>query len=300
MITLIIATKNRPEKLKHLLSSIKTSNNIETIVINQGKDVEIKNTIKPFPKLNITYRHYPTGGKSKALNNAFKLAHGDILVFTDDDCIASTNWLESVESYYKNHPEIDGVFGKTLPFEPKKHKGLLCHTVFTKKRSYITNDPHITFYRDLGIGNNMSFRLNVIKKVKFFQEWLGVGSVSKAGGIEGEFIYRVLKSNFTLAYEPSIVVYHDKWLTWEEEEILQSKYFIGTTAFYFYHLIKSKDVDLVKNILELRFHFTDKLKTVINKIRHFKLPTRELYFLFIDLKSFFSGVHLGITEGKRK
>jgi len=300
MISIIIATKNRPVKLKKLLASIKSSTSIETIIINQGDNSEIKNIIKHFPRLNIIYRHLPKGGKSKALNKAFSLASGDIYVFTDDDCITDKNWLKNIESFYNKSPNVDGVFGKTLPYEPSKHRGLLCHTVFTKKNKFITNNPNITFYKDLGIGNNMSFRANVVKKVKFFQEWLGVGSISKAGGIEGEFIYRVLKNNFTLAYEPSIVVYHDKWLTWEEEETLQSKYFIGTTAFYFYHLIKSKDTKLIKNIFELRFHFTEKIRSVCNKIVHLKFPYQELFFIFIDVKSFFKGMLLGINKAKNK
>lgn len=302
MISILIATKNRPRQLTQCLRSIQACryDNLEIILSDQGDFITTKKILLKFPRLRITHLKTPYGGKGAALNIGLKSAKGDIFAFTDDDCIVDKHWLSHIELYLRTHPNITGVFGKTVPYKPKLHRGLLCRTIFEKSTPFITNNPYIVHYRELGIGNNMTFRRVVFKKIKGFKEWLGVGSVSQAGGIEGEFIYRTLKNNFILAYEPLINVQHNKWLTEEEEEILQTKYIIGTIAFYCYYIRLTYDIKLFRNIIDLHFHVVSKLRDIVEQFSNGVFPKRTIKYLFLDFRSYYLGILLGVRQAGKE
>ena len=49
-------------------------------------------------------------GKCKVLNEAVKIANGDILAFLDDDVIVDADWLDATEELrrgFVEHPELD-------------------------------------------------------------------------------------------------------------------------------------------------------------------------------------------------
>jgi glycosyltransferase involved in cell wall biosynthesis len=298
MISVLIASRNRPKQLDRCLRSLAKCKhkNFEIILVDQGNSDITKNILSKFPFLAITHLQCTYGGKGAALNKGLKSTRGTIIAFTDDDCVVDKYWLSRIERYFHAHPDIAGLFGKTLPYKSQLHKGLVCRTVFTKNIPFTTRNPYIIHYKKLGIGNNMIFRRSVINKIGGFKEWLGVGSVSQAGGIEGEFIYRALKNKCTLAYEPTIIVYHDKWLTEEQEEILQTKYIIGTTAFYCYYIWLARDTKLLPNLIDLRFHITNKLITIVKQFSHGKLPRQTIKYLCLDLQSFYLGISLGLKQ----
>ena len=302
MISIIIATKNRPKQLAQCLRSIEVCryDNLEIILSDQGDFYTTQKMLCKFPHIRIIHLKTPSGGKGAALNIGLTSAKGDIFAFTDDDCIVDAHWLSHIEQYLHNHPSIAGVFGKTVPYRPQLHKGLLCRTTFDSDKPFVTNNPYIIHYKELGIGNNMTFRRIVFKKIKGFKEWLGVGSVSQAGGIEGEFIYRALKNNFILAYEPSIKVEHNKWLTEEEEEILQTKYIVGTIAFYCYYIRLTRDIKLFRNVLDLHFHVTNKLRDMVEQLSDGVFPKQTITYLFLDFKSYYLGILLGVRQAGKE
>jgi poly-beta-1,6-N-acetyl-D-glucosamine synthase len=83
--------------VKSLLAS--TYKNLEIVVVNDGStdrsDAMMRNFIEKYERemtdipghVKIIYHYQQNGGKGSALNAAIKLAHGDILVSIDADCI---------------------------------------------------------------------------------------------------------------------------------------------------------------------------------------------------------------------
>src|SRR5687767_1234031 len=47
----------------------------------------------------------PTPGSYAARNAALKIAKGDIVGFTDSDCIPDENWIKRAVDYFNNNPE---------------------------------------------------------------------------------------------------------------------------------------------------------------------------------------------------
>jgi len=60
-------------------------------------------------------------GPAAARNVGIENADGEIIGFTDDDCVASPNWIENAVPFFDNET-ITGVQGCTLPLPPLKEE----------------------------------------------------------------------------------------------------------------------------------------------------------------------------------
>jgi len=191
-ISVLIATKNRPEDLRRCVSSI--LNNIyeqpfEIIVADQGKTHGAEGVVRSLRTKNIRYRVIRKKGKAHALNACLRIASGRLLSFTDDDCVVSPNWLATIEANFVKYPAVGGIFGSTFPYRPERHPREVCPATFFLNKEHTIHNPYSIHYRTLGLGNNMTFRRNVTDHVGAFREWIGPGVSFSAGGEDSDYIY---------------------------------------------------------------------------------------------------------------
>lgn len=236
MISVIVATKNRPDQIIPCILSIKKNTKVpyEIIICDQSHTQKTYSTTRT---LSIRYSHVPRGGKSAALNKGIELAQYNILAFTDDDCIADEAWLTHIAATFKQNKGVAGIFGKTLPYHPQKHKGLICPSTFNggNKKKHVTTPSYHA--RHIGYGNNMAFRRKVLKKLGGFKTWLGPGSIG-SNAEDAELALRVLIGGHTLQYNPSVTVYHNKWLSNNEMRRQNLSYVTGELACYTYFFMQ--------------------------------------------------------------
>ncbi len=255
MISVCINTRDRHQALTGCLKSILASKykDFEIIVIDQSTEKVPKHILDFMVKNKITYVLDSGKGAGRAKNISLKLARGEIVAYTDDDCLVSPNWLGQIASFFKKNKDIAGVFGGVSAFAPKKHQGFYCPCTVGRTKAEVISSP-CKHWLYLGFGNNMAFRKKALKRVGGFRDWLGPGSVGKNAD-DAEVALRLLTSGNRLAYEPKIVVFHNRWLT-ATQSIKQSfAYGSGETACYGYYFFlgskfcKTVVIDSFKNAL---------------------------------------------------
>lgn len=86
-VSVIIPVYNRPEMLLHALDSVYLQNysSIETIVIDDCSEMDIKSKIKNHPLRPVFVRHSSNKGAGAARNTGIKLARGNFITFLDSD-----------------------------------------------------------------------------------------------------------------------------------------------------------------------------------------------------------------------
>lgn len=99
LVSIIVRTCNRPKVLRECLISLRhqTYENIEIVVVEDGKNTAEEMIREEFSDLNIIYQS--TGknvGRSKAGNTAMSLAHGKYLNFLDDDDMFYADHVETL------------------------------------------------------------------------------------------------------------------------------------------------------------------------------------------------------------
>lgn len=237
VISIIISTRNRPSYLKDLLRSLsrQSCENFEVIVLDDYSDkdqwqktMEIVKALKTQIEIDLirNSRHL---GIAASLNRGVRSSKGDILVFTDDDCIASEDWLVGLVKHYVS-PHIGGVGGRVIPVENDVFRPLSSRSSFKIGRIYpdgmITSNfdlkrDHVVAVDHLS-GANMSFRRDVFQEVGGFD----IAYTGNAYRFETDFALRARKLGYELLFDPHAVVYHrragvggnrispEKWYYW--------------------------------------------------------------------------------------
>jgi len=241
--SIIIGTHERKKYLQEVLESLKVLDykGYEVIVIDSAKEP----LDKTHQKLCNTYIHSP---KDKALsikrNIGLKKAKGDFVVYTDDDCEFSKDYLKEILKPLKNK-EIMCVTGKTIAHKNYLKEGFEKYFSFNlgNKEKEINFNLFLNPWR-IGHGNNMAYRKEIFNQVGLFDENLGVGAKGERSE-DTDMFYRVLKKGYKIYYNPKAIIYHKHLIKKEQlprmallngygSYILLKKHFPGLHALIYY------------------------------------------------------------------
>lgn len=218
-ISIIVSTRNRPSYLKDLLRSLSRQycGDFEVIVLDDYSDKDqwqkttgIVEALKTQMEIDLI-RNNRQLGIAASLNRGVRFSKGDILVFTDDDCITDENWLVGLVKHYVN-PRIGGVGGRVIPAENDVFRPLSSRSSFKIGRIYpdgrITSNfdlkrDHVVAVDHLS-GANMSFRRDIFQKVGGFD----IAYTGNAYRFETDFALRVRKLGYELFFDSHAVVHH--------------------------------------------------------------------------------------------
>jgi cellulose synthase/poly-beta-1,6-N-acetylglucosamine synthase-like glycosyltransferase len=236
MLSVLIATRNRPERILECVRSVNKNgyHNYEILVIDESNNSLTKSCLEKLDLRHLRYFKFNRVGKSCALNYGIKKAHGEIVCFTDDDCVVSSNWLKNITAKFYSRPNVSAVFGRTLPYAPELNPGLICPSTFNNRVASTIVKP-CNHWEKIGFGNNMAFRKDVLKKLGGFKEWLGPGSIGVAAE-DADLSMRALLSNEVIHYSPDVVVHHNSWFTKAEIQKKEIEYFTGGVLCYGYYM----------------------------------------------------------------
>lgn len=112
-VSVLIITKNRRPLLSQALKSI------EALDYPREKlqVVVVEDTDEPLAPPGVVYIARPPDGRGFGFvrNISVEAATGEILAFTDDDCVVDRGWLRELVTPMLIHPDVAGVGGAVLP-----------------------------------------------------------------------------------------------------------------------------------------------------------------------------------------
>lgn len=280
----IIIPSNRYQKIPQ-----KTVNIIEK---SKTPTVFVKQNLPPFynkhPYITEIISHQTGVSRARNLGIKYAIKHGaKILAFTDDDCIITKNWIKNINKTFTN-PNVDVVFGRTLPYQPQKHLDFYCPCTFSKKNKKTILNP-TSIVENVGTGNNFAITSKLIKKVGLFSTALGPNT--KIPGSEDiDYFIRIIKNNFPTYYQNKALIYHNKWLSKKELFSLYQKYTFAITYVYCYHTFHT-NIQYFKILLNLfikdfLYYFTY-LKQITHPLSFIKLIINHTKIICSYFKGFF-------------
>ncbi len=177
-ISIIVAARNEEKYLENLLKILTTQNyeNYEVIIANDRSTDSTQLIIENFHKRNPSRLKFVTIleeskdfiGKKNALNEAIKKSSGEILAFTDADCVPSRNWLNEINRMYEK--DVDIVAGYSPLISQKNSKFL--NLIKNLERSSVFAVTAGSFFWKWGItctARNFSYRKSLFEKCNGFQ-----------------------------------------------------------------------------------------------------------------------------------
>jgi glycosyltransferase involved in cell wall biosynthesis len=144
-ISVVIPTYKRPDLLIKCLDALVVQNfewnEFEIIVVSDGPDEATGDVLRAWHALNplqFKYLHLPQKkGPAAARNYGWRNAKGDLIAFTDDDCIPAENWLQAFYSSWCPGTSI-AFTGKTIVPIPDRPSDYERNTANLQTADFIT------------------------------------------------------------------------------------------------------------------------------------------------------------------
>lgn len=233
MISVLIATKNRSADIISCVQSILNGTLIpmEIHILDQSDNNQTEKAISTISHKAVHYTKLNSHGKSNALNYGIAQTRGDILAFTDDDCIVSNTWINEIKSSFASHSDVSCVTGNTHPYG--NIPLWACPPNISTKRT-IFSKP--LYHTAVGFGNNLAIRKSVLASIGLFKTWLGPGSIS-TNCEDGEIMLRILSRGYKILHNPKMIVFHNKKLNTSTLKTQNLSYVCGEMACYGYYAL---------------------------------------------------------------
>lgn len=120
---IVIATRNRPEKLRHLLKSIMNNSQVPNCLSIVASGIDVNSIVREFEKeININYLFTPLKGQVVQRKLALESIDTsyDFYIFLDDDVYLDSDFISIFRDYSKNLDSTVGGIGLNLKIENSK------------------------------------------------------------------------------------------------------------------------------------------------------------------------------------
>ncbi|MCX2739944.1 glycosyltransferase [Pontibacter anaerobius] len=197
-VSVIIPTYHDWDRLKMCVKSLQLqtypTDLFEVIIVNNDPADEVPPTIS-LPA-NFAILHESAQGSYAARNKGVAVAKGDILAFTDSDCIPEYTWIEAAVSYFGTHPEIDRIGGEV--------------NLFTVDSRYTLAEAYEVVYafrQEENVKEDTSVTANMFTRKKVFDK-IGLFDSSMFSGGDFEWGKRAAQNNFRIGFSAEVIVHH--------------------------------------------------------------------------------------------
>lgn len=206
-VSVIVCTRNRSEALARLLEQLEhlvvpDGVRWELIVVdNASTDSTASMLASLQSRLPMRVVHERVPGLSRARNTGIAAARGDLLLFTDDDCLPDARWLVTIRDEFSRAPSLDVLGGRVELFDQRDRPT-------TTRTSRERGEISVAFNLDGIIGCNLAVRRSALAAIGPFDVGLGGGTGAGAGE-DVDFVYRSLRAGLRVEYSPDALVYHN-------------------------------------------------------------------------------------------
>ncbi len=114
--SVVVVTKDRPELIDRLLESLARQSLApdEVLVVDNNSTASYAEVLHKYrDRLPLRSVVETTPGIAAARNRGIRESAGEIILFTDDDCVADPLWVESLVKPFYRDPNIGVVGGET-------------------------------------------------------------------------------------------------------------------------------------------------------------------------------------------
>jgi glycosyltransferase involved in cell wall biosynthesis len=214
LISVIVPTRDRPAALEACLSSLDAqtmADRLEVVVVDDGSVAgdTVAQVVARHPNARLVRRG--GAGPAAARNVGARAARGEMLLFTDDDCVPEVDWAEELIAAIRAGAEA--VAGRTL-----NTGGALADASAVISRAPASVEPFAPT-------NNLACTKNVFEAVPFDE------SYQQAAAEDREWCARLAATGHTLRSQPSARVRHRQRLT--PSSFLQRQVRYGRGAYRF-------------------------------------------------------------------
>jgi len=201
-ISIIVPTYNRKILLQRLLESfsrLQCSCPLEFIIVDDCSDDGTRAMVEEWKKAigfaDVKYHRLASrSGPARARNAGIVLSTGNILAFTDSDCVADARWVEHLYRQLTKEPHFAGIGGRVLPL----HDDI--YSMYNTFYRVLESPAHLNAV----IGVNCMFHKQPVVDVGMFDDYFFY-----PGGEEIALCMKLWIRGYRFGFAERGIVYHD-------------------------------------------------------------------------------------------
>ena len=203
-LSVVVPTRNEADNIGRCVESIR-SNTVQPHEILVVDGLSTDSTFGIAKSLGVEVHHNPARHAAGARNVGIREATGDVVVFTDADCVPRSDWLAEIRRAFETDAELTGLGGPIVASVPRTRIERFFGNVFLQE---IMPFPQETLlirrrvFRGAFLTGNCSYRRDLLLSLGGFDEWFG----NNAEDID--LFWRAIDSGAKLLYHPAVVVSH--------------------------------------------------------------------------------------------
>lgn len=203
-ISVVIPVFNEEKNIRDTLNSIYNNSMLpfEIIVADGGSsDLTVDIIRNEYQNVIILNNKKKTAAAGR--NLGIKKAKGNIVAFTDGDCLVDKNWIESINSFFEEY-DVDGMRGKVCNAVPRNKIDKYWGELAWEKLMFFGDEIVDISEKDIRVvlvTANCAYTKEFLYRIKGFSNWFGNNAE------DVDLCWRAIESGAKLKYNPSARIY---------------------------------------------------------------------------------------------
>lgn len=203
-ISVVIPVFNEEKHIKQVLTAL-TENTVapyEIILADGGStDRTVEIVKRNFPQATVlkNKKRHAAGGR----NLGIRQARGEVIAFTDGDCIVAPDWIENIEAAFTRY-DIDGMGGKVRCAEPENRYEAYWGNLAWNLIMSFGDEPYPVTAKTLNdafVTANCAYKKCLLHKLSGFSNYFANNAE------DVDLCWRALEQGAKLMYVPDAVIY---------------------------------------------------------------------------------------------
>lgn len=203
-ISVIVCTYNGTATLRSCLQSLQKLRHpdFEVLLVDDGSTQDIAGIASAFPE--VRYVRQDHAGLSVARNLGASLATGEILAYTDDDCLVDEDWLQHLAAGFDEASWV-AVGGPNIPPTPRNRTEAIVSAAPGAPAHVLLSDAEAEHLP----GCNLAIRKTALAAIGGFRP------VYEVAGDDVDICWRLRQAGGKLRFMPGAMVWHHRRYTVE-------------------------------------------------------------------------------------
>jgi glycosyltransferase involved in cell wall biosynthesis len=235
-ISVVMCTRNRPDKIGAAVESVLANRHqsFDLTIVDQSTTPATGTILELIAEGDprLTYIHVDEPGLSRAYNTGIRRSTGEIIAFTDDDCLVPTDWLSLIQRAFAEEPTGDLLYGQVVEKPTVSRYGAVTPALRFEKAERLSRTDG---FRVIGMGANFAARRRLFTAIGGFDEVLGGGGPLRSSQ-DFDLAYRTYLSGSVILLRPEVTLLHDGLREPEDWPAVLRNYGVGDGAFYSKHI----------------------------------------------------------------
>jgi glycosyltransferase involved in cell wall biosynthesis len=201
-VSVVVCSYNGATTLPACLQSLVSLNypDYEVILVDDGSTDETRQIAARFP--DVIYQYQENRGLSAARNVGAELASGEIVAYTDSDCVADEDWVWNLVHAMQDQ-QVEAIGGPNISPESDGWTAK-CVAASPGNPSHVMLDDRLAEHVP---GCNMAFRCSTLLRVGRFDPQF------RQAGDDIDICWRFLDAGLPIGYAPGAMVWHHRRAT---------------------------------------------------------------------------------------